>query len=51
MQAVLNIYDFTKHTKCFKYIGLGIFHTGIVLYNNEFAYGKHSEDDTGVYAT
>lgn len=49
--VLVNVYDVTERYKWTKNIGLGIFHTGVVLYNKEFAYGKHDEPQTGVYVS
>eukprot|EP00742_Colponemidia_sp_Colp-10_P008543 GILJ01009259.1.p1 GENE.GILJ01009259.1~~GILJ01009259.1.p1 ORF type:complete len:480 (+),score=44.07 GILJ01009259.1:58-1497(+) len=44
----LNIYDISKANGCLWFFRAGIFHCGIEIFENEYSYGGHPDDTTGV---
>lgn len=47
----INLYDISSSNQYTTHCGVGIFHTGVELFNKEFAYGGHPHDSTGIFAT
>jgi len=47
----LNIYDLTDSNSVAYWCGLGAFHTGVEVYGVEYAFGGHSYDVSGLFAT
>lgn len=43
-ELYVNVYDIEKKHVHLKRIGLGIYHTGVIIYNKELAYGKHTSE-------
>lgn len=44
----LNIYNVTPINGCLEVLGFGLYHTSVGLYDLEFSYGGHEEDNTGI---
>jgi len=44
----LNIYDVTGMNKAFEYLGFGLYHTSVGLYDLEFSYGGHEMACSGI---
>jgi len=50
VEVYINIYDLSHANKYLNYIGLGAYHTGVVIENREYSFGGHDYDDvTGVF--
>lgn len=47
----LNVYDLVPQNEWVHFLGLGIYHTGVEVYNREFAFGGHEYDLPGVFYT
>jgi hypothetical protein len=47
----LNVYDLTEVNNSLYWCGLGAFHTGVEVYGVEYAFGGHSYDTSGLFAT
>ncbi|XP_071730825.1 deSI-like protein At4g17486 [Rutidosis leptorrhynchoides] len=45
----LNIYDLTPVNNYFYWLGFGIFHSGIEVYDMEYAFGAHEYSTSGVF--
>ncbi|KAF0992361.1 hypothetical protein HZS_7676 [Henneguya salminicola] len=47
----LNIYDVVDVGPVFSFLGLGVYHSGVEVYDKGiYAYGGHSEESTGIYS-
>ena len=44
----LNIYNVTTINGCLEYLGFGLYHTSVGLYDLEFSYGGHEMDSSGI---
>ena len=44
----LNIYNVTTINSCLEILGFGLYHTSVGMYDLEFSYGGHEEEDTGI---
>jgi len=52
ISVYLNVYDLeesTKYNNYTYYFGFGVFHSGIVLFGQEYSFGGHDEDSTGIF--
>eukprot|EP00727_Mastigamoeba_balamuthi_P004643 m51a1_g14177 hypothetical protein (221) ;mRNA; r:48432-49222 len=49
ISVVLNVYDLHPYNKYSYALGLGAFHSGVVVLGREWAFGCHPYDFTGVY--
>eukprot|EP01137_Pigoraptor_chileana_P030557 Opistho-2@17199 len=50
-EVSVNIYDLISANKYLVPVGLGAFHTGVVVHGEEFAYGFHKTSSSGIYLT
>ncbi|CAL5222488.1 g4862 [Coccomyxa viridis] len=48
--VILNVYDLHDNSWIY-WCGIGIFHSGVEVYDVEYAYGGHEYDMSGVFAT
>lgn len=46
VQVHVNVYSLLKRNDCFKKIGMGVFHCGIVVYGIEWGYGECMDPNT-----
>ena len=44
----LNIYNVTTINGCLEFLGFGLYHPSVGLYDLEFSYGGHDEDTSGI---
>ena len=44
----LNIYNVTTINGCLEYLGFGLYHTSVGLYDLEFSYGGHDMENSGI---
>eukprot|EP01017_Pseudomicrothorax_dubius_P027393 TRINITY_DN3149_c0_g1_i1.p1 TRINITY_DN3149_c0_g1~~TRINITY_DN3149_c0_g1_i1.p1 ORF type:complete len:232 (+),score=24.85 TRINITY_DN3149_c0_g1_i1:90-785(+) len=49
IDVYLNIYDLLRWNPVLHPFGMGAYHTGVQIYDVEFAYGSHNGSHTGVY--
>ncbi|KAA0201791.1 hypothetical protein HAZT_HAZT006720 [Hyalella azteca] len=49
MPVILNVYDMYWTNEYTSSIGLGVFHSGVEIYNTEYAYGGHPFPISGVF--
>lgn len=47
----LNVYDLTDSNNAVYWCGFGAYHTGVEVYGVEYAFGGHSYDSSGLFAT
>lgn len=47
--VILNVYDLFNINEFVVPLGLGIFHTGIQVYDTEYTYGGHSYSNSGIF--
>mmetsp|Transcript_4270 Transcript_4270/g.10713 ORF Transcript_4270/g.10713 Transcript_4270/m.10713 type:complete len:183 (+) Transcript_4270:340-888(+) len=47
----LNVYDLAEVNHSLYWCGLGAYHTGVEVYGVEYAFGGHSYDTSGLFAT
>ncbi|KAJ8634839.1 hypothetical protein MRB53_009106 [Persea americana] len=45
----LNVYDITVMNGCAYFLGLGVYHSGVQVYDVEYAFGAHEYPTTGVF--
>jgi len=48
----LNVYDLEesiKYNDYTYYLGFGVFHSGLVLFGQEYSFGAHDEDTSGIF--
>ncbi|QDZ18142.1 DUF862 domain-containing protein [Chloropicon primus] len=50
-QVRINVYDISPVNQYSTHCGVGIFHTGVEIFDREFAYGGHPHDSTGIFVT
>ena len=44
----LNIYNVTNINGCLEYLGFGLYHTSVGMYDLEFSYGGHDMETSGI---
>lgn len=49
-RVVLNVYDLNPQNDALIYLGLGVFHSGVEVYGNEYTFGSGSGSGTGVFS-
>jgi len=49
-EVALHVYDLVDNSWLY-WLGCGIFHSGVEVYGQEFAFGGHDQDSPGVFAT
>mmetsp|Transcript_5409 Transcript_5409/g.7316 ORF Transcript_5409/g.7316 Transcript_5409/m.7316 type:complete len:199 (+) Transcript_5409:327-923(+) len=47
----VNVYDLWEKNDCLYLIGFGIYHSGVEVYDSEYAYGAHDFSSSGVFET
>eukprot|EP01023_Acetabularia_acetabulum_P028387 TRINITY_DN26822_c1_g1_i4.p1 TRINITY_DN26822_c1_g1~~TRINITY_DN26822_c1_g1_i4.p1 ORF type:complete len:191 (-),score=16.01 TRINITY_DN26822_c1_g1_i4:181-753(-) len=47
----LNVYDLTEQNGYMYWCGFGVFHSGVQVYDIEYAYGGHDYNSSGIFAT
>ncbi|KAI3428737.1 hypothetical protein D9Q98_007560 [Chlorella vulgaris] len=47
----LNVYDLLQQNDWTYWCGVGVFHSGVEVYDTEYAFGGHEYDAPGVFAT
>ena len=51
IEISINIYDLHPYNKYLHWLGLGAYHSGVVIYGREYTYGLHSLSSSGVFET
>jgi len=52
LTVCINVYDLNeteKYNKYTYYLGIGVFHSGVVIGEQEYSYGAHGEESTGIF--
>lgn len=47
----INVYDLWENNFYVYYFGLGIYHSGVEVYDSEYAYGAHDHSASGIFET
>mmetsp|Transcript_18528 Transcript_18528/g.40543 ORF Transcript_18528/g.40543 Transcript_18528/m.40543 type:complete len:221 (-) Transcript_18528:3718-4380(-) len=50
-EVYINVYDLWENNKYAYYFGLGIYHSGVEVYDSEYAYGAHDNSASGIFET
>eukprot|EP01026_Neomeris_dumetosa_P079085 TRINITY_DN8595_c0_g1_i5.p2 TRINITY_DN8595_c0_g1~~TRINITY_DN8595_c0_g1_i5.p2 ORF type:complete len:191 (-),score=16.56 TRINITY_DN8595_c0_g1_i5:589-1161(-) len=49
--VILNVYDLSEQNGYLYWCGFGVFHSGVQIYDLEYAYGGHDYNSSGIFAT